>query len=258
MSVLLNKIALVTGATSGIGRATALTLAREGCQVILAGRRAERLQAVGQQISQQHKRDWLALELDVRDEQAVNQSIEGLPAHWKQIDILVNNAGLAAGFEKLYEGNSEDWNRMLDTNVKGLLYLTRAVVPGMVDRGSGDIVNIGSIAGHEAYPNGAVYCATKHAVDAITRSLRMDLVDTPLRVSTVDPGLVETEFSVVRFHGDEQKAKSVYQGMRPLTGEDIAELVAFIVARPAHVQIAEMIVFPTDQAAATMVHRKSK
>ncbi len=255
--LLKGKIALVTGASSGIGRATALALAREGCDVILTGRRTQRLNEVGQEIAEKFGRDWLALQLDVRDQQAVNQAIQNLSGKWKNINILINNAGLARGMSKLHEGEVDDWEAMIDTNVKGLLYVTRAVVPGMVERGNGDIVNIGSIAGHEVYPGGNVYCATKHAVDALTKGLRIDLVDTPLRVSTVDPGLVETEFSVVRFKGDVEKAKNVYRGLDPLTGEDIAEAVVFIVTRPPHVQIAEIIVFPTAQAAATVVHRRS-
>lgn len=253
---LTGKIALVTGATSGIGRATALALAREGCAVIIAGRRVERLEEVGDEIKRRYKRDWLALPLDVRDRQAVNEAISRLPQYWQNIDILINNAGLARGLSKLQEGDAEDWEEMIDTNVKGLLYVTRAVVPGMVKRGRGHIVNIGSIAGHEVYPGGNVYCATKHAVDALTKGLRIDLVDTPIRVSTVDPGLVETEFSVVRFKGDVEKAKNVYKGLQPLTGEDIAETILFIVTRPPHVQIAEVIIFPTAQASGTIVHRE--
>ncbi len=252
------KIALVTGATSGIGKATALALAREGCDIILLGRRVERLNKVGDEIKKRFKTNWLALPVDVRDAGAVKASLESLPDYWQNIDILINNAGLASGFSKLHQGDPEDWELMIDTNVKGLLYVTRTVVPGMVKRGKGDIVNIGSIAGHEVYPGGNVYCATKHAVDALTKGLRIDLVDTPLRVSTVDPGLVETEFSVVRFKGDEERAKNVYRGLQPLTGEDIAEAVVFIVTRPAHVQIAEIIVFPTAQASATVVYRKEE
>jgi len=257
MGLLNSKIALITGATAGIGKATALALAREGASVILTGRRTERLEAVGQEIQRRFQTDWLALTLDVRDRNAVSTAIEGLPEHWKNIDILVNNAGLGRGLDKLHEGNIEDWEEMIDTNIKGLLYVTRAVVPGMVQRKKGDVVNIGSIAGHEVYPGGNVYCATKHAVDALTKGLRIDLVDTPLRVSSVDPGLVETEFSVVRFHGDTQRADNVYSGLQPLSGEDIAEAVLFIVTRPPHVQIADMVVFPTAQGSAAVVHRNA-
>ncbi len=253
---LTGKIALVTGATSGIGKATALALAKEGCHVILAGRRVERLEQVGDEIKRRVKRDWLALPLDVRDRRAVDEAIARLPEYWQNIDILVNNAGLARGLSKIHEGEVEDWEQMIDTNVKGLLYVTRAVIPGMVQRGRGHVVNIGSIAGHEVYPGGNVYCATKHAVDALTKGLRIDLVDTPIRVSTVDPGMVETEFSIVRFKGDSERARNVYKGFKPLTGEDIAEAIVFIVTRPPHVQIAEMIVLPTAQASGTIVHKK--
>ncbi len=257
MGILKSKIALVTGATAGIGKASALALAREGASIILTGRRAERLESVGREIQRLFQTDWLALPFDVRDRNAVVAAIDGLPEHWRNIDILVNNAGLGRGLDKLHEGNIEDWEEMIDTNIKGLLYVTRTIVPGMVARGRGDVVNIGSIAGHEVYPGGNVYCATKHAVDALTKGLRIDLVDTPVRVSSVDPGLVETEFSVVRFHGDAQRAKNVYSGLQPLSGADIAEAVVFIVTRPPHVQIADMIIFPTAQGSAAVVHRNS-
>ncbi len=256
MSLLQNKIALITGATSGIGRATALALAREGVHPILIGRRETRLQEIGREIEQKYRRRWLALPLDVRHQREVQQKIDTLPVEWQAIEILINNAGLARGVSKLQEGELTDWEEMIDTNVKGLLYITRAVVPGMVRRQKGDVVNIGSIAGHEVYPGGNVYCATKHAVNALTKGLRVDLVDTPIRVSSIDPGLVETEFSIVRFHGDEQRAKNVYTGMEPLHPEDIAEGIIFIVSRPAHVQIADMIIFPTAQRSATIVSRK--
>ncbi len=256
MSQLKSKTAFITGATSGIGAACAHALAREGARIILTGRRTDRLEKVGQEIEKLYGTEWLAIPLDVRDQTAVETAISGLPEYWKKIDILINNAGLGRGLDKLHQGNAKDWDEMIDTNIKGLLYVTRALVPGMVERGHGDIVNIGSIAGHEVYHGGNVYCATKHAVDALTKGLRIDLVDTPLRVSSVDPGLVETEFSVVRFHGDQERAKNVYKGLTPLKAEDIAEAVLFIVTRPAHVQIADMIIFPTDQASATIVHRR--
>ena len=250
------RVALVTGATSGIGRATALALAREGAGVILLGRRVERLEEVGEEIKKRYHANWIAIPVDVRNLQEVETAIDGLPDFWKNIDILINNAGLASGMSKLHEGEVEDWEKMIDTNVKGLLYVTRTVVPGMVKRGRGDVVNIGSIAGHEVYPGGNVYCATKHAVDALTKGLRIDLVDTPIRVSSVDPGLVETEFSIVRFKGDKERAKNVYRGLKPLTGEDIAETIVFIVSRPPHVQIADVVIFPTAQASAMVVHRE--
>ena len=253
--MLKGKIALITGATSGIGKATAFALASEGCHVILTGRRTDRLSEIGNEIKRRFKVDYIALPFDVRNRQAVNAAIEGLPEFWQNIDILVNNAGLARGLSKIHEADVEDWEEMIDTNIKGLLYVTRAVVPGMVQRGHGDVVNIGSIAGHEVYPGGNVYCATKHAVDALTKGLRIDLVDTPIRVSSVDPGMVETEFSIVRFKGDVERAKNVYKGFQPLTAEDIAETILFIVTRPPHVQIADVIIFPTAQASGMIVHR---
>ena len=253
--MLKGKIALITGATSGIGKATAFAFAKEGCSLILTGRRTERLTEVGEEIKKRFKTDYIALPLDVRDRQAVNAAIDGLPEFWQSIDILVNNAGLARGLSKIHEADVDDWEQMIDTNIKGLLYVTRAVVPGMVKRGRGDVVNIGSIAGHEVYPGGNVYCATKHAVDALTKGLRIDLVDTPIRVSSVDPGMVETEFSIVRFKGDVERAKNVYKGFQPLTAEDIAETILFIVTRLPHVQIADVIIFPTAQASGMIVHR---
>ena len=256
MTDIKDKIALITGGTSGIGKATAIALAKNGCNIIITGRREDRLNELKNMLEKEYKVKCLSLLFDIRIQGEVEKAIAELNTFWEKIDILVNNAGLASGFSKLHEGDINDWEKMIDTNIKGLLYITRAVVPGMVSRGSGDIVNIGSIAGHEVYPGGNVYCATKHAVTALTKGLRLDLFDTPIRVSTVDPGLVETEFSIVRFHGDQNRAKSVYTGMTPLTGEDIADNVVFIVTRPPHVQIAEIIVFPTAQAASTTVHRK--
>jgi 3-hydroxy acid dehydrogenase/malonic semialdehyde reductase len=253
---MMNKIALITGATSGIGHACAHSLAKVGCDLIITGRRKDRLNELKNGIKKIYGRKCLALDFDIRQLSSVKKAVSSLDNFWKNIDILINNAGLASGFSKLHEGDITDWEKMIDTNIKGLLYITREIVPGMVERGRGDIVNIGSIAGHEAYPNGNVYCGTKHAVDAITKGLRMDLIDTSIRVSTVDPGLVETEFSIVRFHGDEEKAKNVYKGMQPLTAEDIADAVLFIVSRPPHVQIGEILILPTAQRSATMVSRK--
>ncbi len=251
-----NKIVLITGASSGIGRATALTFAEEGARLLLCARRLERLNELQANIALLHPGLKVhVFELDVRDRKAVDSAIDSLPEEWKQVDILVNNAGLSRGLDKLQDGLIEDWEEMLDTNVKGLLYMTRKIVPGMIERGRGHIINIGSIAGHEVYPRGNVYCGSKFAVDAITKGLRLDLVDTPLRVTTVDPGLVETEFSEVRFHGDTDRAKTVYKGLEALQAEDIAETIVWCATRPAHVQIAEIIVFATSQAAAATVHR---
>jgi NADP-dependent 3-hydroxy acid dehydrogenase YdfG len=250
--MLLDRVVLVTGASSGIGLACAEAFARAGARLLLAARRTDRLEALAVRLDT----DVAVLALDVRDRAAVDTAIAGLDPGWAAIDVLVNNAGLAAGFAPLPDGDPDDWDRMLDTNVRGLLAVTRAVVPGMVARGRGHVVNLGSIAGHETYPNGAVYCATKAAVDRITQGLRLDLLGTGVRVSTVDPGMVETEFSVVRFGGDADRADRVYQGMTPLTADDVAETIVWIADRPAHVQVAEVILLPTDQASATRVARR--
>jgi len=258
MASLKNQTVFITGASSGIGRAAAIAFAKEGCDLLLCARRMKRLEELKSEIhSQNPDIDIHIFELDVRDQKAVHMSLSLLPEDWRMIDILVNNAGLSRGLDKLHEGKISDWDEMLDTNVKGLLYVTREIVPGMVIRGKGHIINIGSIAGHEVYPKGNVYCASKFAVDAITKGLRMDLVDTPIRVTTIDPGLVETEFSKVRFHGDEEKAAQVYKNIKVLSPEDIADAIVWSASRPDHVQIAEIIIFPTAQASAAVVHRQS-
>lgn len=246
-----NKIAFITGASSGIGLACARVLAEHGCRLILAARRLERLEKLAREL----KVPCLPVRLDVRDRASVDTEISRLPKDWQNIDILVNNAGLGRGLDKLHESKPTDWDEMIDTNVKGLLNVSRAIVPGMVKRGSGHVINIGSIAGHEVYPGGSVYCATKHAVDAITKGMMMDLVGTPVRVSTVDPGLVETEFSQVRFRGDLERAKKTYQGYVPLKPDDIADVVGWIATRPLHVKIAQVIVFPTAQASVMLTHK---
>jgi 3-hydroxy acid dehydrogenase / malonic semialdehyde reductase len=255
MTAINNSIVFISGASSGIGRSCSRKFAEAGAQLILIARRIERLEKLALELKKQFQTDSYVGEVDVRDRAAVTKFVQKLPAKWQHIDILINNAGLSRGLQKLYEGQVEDWEEMIDTNVKGLLYVSRALLPGMVERKKGTIINIGSIAGHDVYPGGNVYCATKHAVDAITKGMRMDLVETPVRVCTIDPGLVETEFSEVRFHGDEVRAKKTYQNMTPLTPEDIADAVFFAASRPAHVQIAEMIVMPTAQASTTLVHR---
>ncbi len=252
MTNMKDKIALVTGASSGIGEAAARLLAENGMRLILAARRIDRLRKLQSELRTQVH----LIELDVRNQAAVETAIDKLPNEWKEIELLVNNAGLSRGLDKLYEGKLQDWEEMIDTNIKGLLYVSRAVVPGMVARGRGHIINVGSIAGHEVYPSGNVYCATKHAVDAITKGLRLDLNGTPIRVSTVDPGLVETEFSIVRFRGDNTRAGKAYQGLRPLTPHDVAEAILWVANRPEHVQVAEVIILPTAQASTTMVTRK--
>ncbi len=249
----MSKIALVTGASAGIGMAIARKLAEADYNLILAARRKARLE----QLANDLKVKTHLIELDVRNRSAVEKAIAGLPNEWKAIDLLVNNAGLSRGLDRLQEGNPDGWDEMIDTNVKGLLYVSRAVLPGMVERGKGHVINIGSIAGHEVYPRGNVYCATKHAVDAITKGMLLDLVESPVRVSTIDPGLVETEFSQVRFYGDTARAETVYQGYQPLRGEDIAEAVAWVAAQPQHVTIAQMVVLPTAQASATVVNKRS-
>lgn len=249
--MLQDRCVLITGASSGIGRACAERFAAAGARLILAARRADRLFELAGELDA----DCHTVALDVRDREAVTDAVADLPAGFAAIDVLVNNAGLAAGFEPLHEGDPDDWDQMLDTNVRGLLHVTRAVVPGMVERGRGHVVNLGSIAGHETYPNGAVYCASKAAVDRLTKGLRMDLVGTGVRVATVDPGMVETEFSVIRFHGDDERAAAVYEGLTPLSAADVAETIVWIADRPQHVQVAEVVLLPTAQASATVVAR---
>jgi serine 3-dehydrogenase len=246
---------LITGASSGIGAASARAFAEAGANLILAARRIERLSETAEHLCEAHDINVRAIELDVRNRGTVEVFVDDLLREGIAIDILLNNAGLAQGLSTVQDGDIEDWETMIDTNIKGLLYLTRAVVPSMVARGSGHVINIGSIAGHETYPNGAVYCATKHAVTAINRGLAIDTLGTGVRVSSVDPGLVETEFSVVRFHGDEDRAAGVYQGLRPLTADDVADAVLFCATRPPHANVREMILMPTDQAAAVHIHR---
>jgi 3-hydroxy acid dehydrogenase / malonic semialdehyde reductase len=252
-----NQIVLVTGASSGIGEACARAFAQAGANLILSARRLDRLEKLAQSIADQHSVQVYPLQLDVCDRTQVEACLSGLPEPWSQVDILINNAGLSRGLDKLYEGEIQDWEEMIDTNVKGLLYVTRSIVPGMVRRGQGHIINIASVAGHQAYPGGGVYCATKAAVRTLSSGLKMDLLGTPVRVSNVDPGLVETEFSQVRFHGDSERAKTVYLGLTPLTPEDIAEVVLFCATRPPHVSISDVLILATDQATATMVNRRS-
>jgi serine 3-dehydrogenase len=246
---------LITGASAGIGEATARAFAGAGARLILAARRRDRVAELARELGDRHGTECHTLQLDVRDAGVVTRMLEDLPGEWAQIDVLVNNAGLSRGLDKLHEGSIADWDEMVDTNVKGLLYVTRAVVPGMVARGRGHVINLGSIAGHEVYPGGAVYCATKHAVDAITRGLRIDLLGTPVRVTSIAPGLVETEFSVVRFHGDRERASKVYEGVQPLTAEDVADAILYAATRPPHVNVDEVLVMATAQAGATRVHR---
>ncbi len=250
-----NKIALISGASAGIGRATARSLAAEGARLILTARRRERLEELAAELKNEFGTESFLIPLDVRVQSDVEKQIKNLPAEWRNIDILVNNAGLSRGLEPLQEGLIDNWEEMIDTNVKGLLYMSRAVMPGLLARNDGIIVNIGSIAGREVYPGGNVYCATKHAVKAISDGMRIDTNGSGVRVVNIDPGLVETEFAGVRFHGDQERARKVYEGYTPLRGEDVAEAVLFAVTRPKHVVIADMLIFPADQASSTIVNK---
>ncbi len=246
------KTAFITGATSGFGEAIAYQLASENYRLILNGRRTDRLKELKEKIEAMEQTEVFLLPFDVRNRDEVKTQIESLPEAWKTIDVLINNAGLAVGLQAIHEGDIDDWERMIDTNVKGLLYVTRAISPGMVLRKKGHIINIGSIAGKEVYPNGNVYCGTKHAVDALNKAMRIDMVAHGIKVSAIHPGLAETEFSVVRFKGDEKRAKSVYEGYTPLFAEDIAELCSFILSRPDHVVINDLVVTPKAQANSTI------
>ena len=259
MKTLQNKIVFISGASSGIGKACAELFAQAGAKVILCARSVEKVQEIADVLKAQYQIDALALKLDVQDKNAVNEIVDTLPSQWKKIDILVNNAGLARGLEKLHQGDVEDWEAMIDTNVKGLLYLTRKIVPQMLEnKVNGHVINIGSIAGIHAYPGGAVYCATKSAVKFLSDGLRMDVVDTPIRVTNIQPGMVETNFSVIRFHGDQGKADNVYAGIKPLVAEDIADIVVYAASAPAHVQICEVTVTPTNQATGGVLHKEKK
>lgn len=250
------KIALITGATSGIGQACARRFAQNGYAVIITGRNEQKLSNLKNELEEAGTMV-LSLIFDVRESDKAEAAISSLPEEWKAIDVLVNNAGLALGLDKEYEGDPTDWNTMIDTNIKGLLTMTRLVVPGMVARNKGHVVNIGSVAGDAAYANGNVYCATKAAVKLITDGLRIDVADTAVRVTNVKPGLVETNFSNVRFHGDNARAENVYKGIKPLTGDDIADVVVYAANAPEHVQIAEVLVLATHQASGSVIHRES-
>jgi NADP-dependent 3-hydroxy acid dehydrogenase YdfG len=248
--------ALITGVTSGFGRAIALRLAGLGYNLIITGRRAERLEELTNQLRTEFSVEVLPLCFDVRDNVACTKAIQSIPANLQTVDLLINNAGLAAGASPFNESDLADYDQMIDTNVKGLLYITKLIVPGMISRQSGHIINISSIAGIEVYPSGSVYCASKHAVNAITKGLRIDLVKYGIKVSSISPGMAETEFSVVRYHGDEEKAKAVYAGLTPLNAEDIADTIEFIVTRPAHVSINDIQLNPAQQANTYISHRK--
>ena len=251
----MNKVALITGATSGIGKATALKAAEAGFDIIITGRREDRLQTLAREIREKGV-EVLALNFDIRQPEAVRQAVESLNGNWRNIAVLVNNAGLAVGISPIQEGILDDWERMIDTNVKGLLYMTRAVAPQMIANQTGHIVNIASIAGKEVYPGGNVYCATKHAVDALSRAMRTDMLKHNIKVTNIAPGMAETEFSIVRYKGDETAAKNVYKGMTPLTDEDIADTILFAITRPAHVCLNDIVIMPTAQANSRDVNRK--
>ncbi len=252
----MNRIILITGASSGIGEGCARKFASEGAKLILNSRSADKLEALAQELKEKYGTACYVLPFDVRNRKAAADALASLPEEWKAIDVLINNAGLVIGMDKEHEGDLDEWDIVIDTNIKSLLAMTRMVVPGMVERGCGHIINIGSIAGDAAYPGGSVYCATKAAVKALSDGLRIDLVDTPLRVTNIKPGMVETNFSVIRFRGDKEKADNVYKGIRPLTGEDIAEVAYFAASAPEYMQIAEVLVMPTNQATGTIAYKK--
>jgi len=251
-----DKIVFITGASSGIGAATALAFAAEGARLLLAARRASKLAEVASAALARGAAAVHSISLDVRDRRAVQKAIDELPPEWAEIEVLVNNAGLSRGLDKLYMGNIDDWDDMIDTNVKGLLHVSRAVVPGMVVRGRGHVVNMGSTAGDLTYPNAAVYCGSKAAERAINDGLRQDLLGTPVRVTSIDPGMVETDFSLVRFHGDAKRAAKVYEGVKALTPEDVADAILWAVSRPAHVNIARILLTPVQQANSLLFHRE--
>lgn len=248
------EVVLITGATAGIGEATAELLAENGFRLILTGRRNDRLEELKERFIKLVPVHILCF--DIRNKGEVDTAIDSLPEEWENIDVLVNNAGLAAGMDHFHECDTDDWEQMIDTNLKGLLYMTRKVTPGMIDRGKGHIVNVGSIAGREMYERGNVYSATKHAVEALSRGMRIDMLQHGIKVSTVSPGLVETEFSLVRFKGDKERAEQPYKGMKPLTGRDVAEAILFMINRPPHVSIHDLLIMPTAQATALTVHRE--
>lgn len=252
----MRKITLITGATSGIGLACAQRFAKEGHNLIITGRRKERLNAIATKLQQEHDVQVLPICFDITSNQEVIDAIESLPQEWKVIEILVNNAGLAAGLNPLQGGVIDDWEQMINTNIKGLLYISRVVTPMMIGQGFGHVINIGSIAGKEVYPNGNVYCATKHAVDALSKSMRIDLVTHGIRVTQIAPGAVETEFSEVRFKGNKERAKSVYNGYIPLHADDVAEVTYYVTTMPKHVNINDLVIMPTAQASATVFNKE--
>jgi len=258
MNNLKGKIVFITGASAGIGKACAELFAKEKANLILTARRIERVKILAKKLEKENKIKTKCVKLDIRDFDQIEQTVKSLENNWKKIDILVNNAGLSRGFDKIYEGKREDWDEMIDTNIKGLAYVTRHVAPLMVKRKKGHIINIGSTAGHEVYPNGNVYAATKFAVKALSQSTRLDVLDKGIKVTSIDPGMVETEFSLVRFRGDKERAKNVYKGLNPLSPKDVAEAVLFCATRPKEVNINQIILTPLAQASSTQVYRHEK
>lgn len=256
MGALQGKTIFITGASSGIGKACAEAFAKEGSNLILAARRSDRLLDISKDLANKYGVKTKSYQLDVRNQAEVKNTVSSFLDDFKKIDILINNAGLAKGYSKIYEGNILHWEEMIDTNVKGLLYVTREILPLMIENGSGHVINIGSTAGHDVYQNGNVYCATKFAVNALTQSIRIDVLDKNIKVSTVDPGMVETEFSLVRYSGDNEKAKNTYKGVKPLTAEDVANAVLFCASQPEHVNINEIIITPSIQASSNHIFRK--
>jgi len=253
----MRPIAIITGASAGFGRATAIALARNNYDVVITGRRSDKLELVEEAIRSKTEADVLSLTFDIRDNQAVKDACDKLTGKWEAIDVLVNNAGLAAGLSHIHEGDVDDWEQMIDTNIKGLLYITRSITPGMVKREKGHIINIGSIAGKEAYEKGNVYNASKFAVDGLTQAMRIDLVEHGIKVTAINPGAAETEFSLVRFKGDQEQADKVYEGFTPLYAEDIAEAILFAVTRPPHVNIDDLVIMPASQARSRKIIRKN-
>jgi 3-hydroxy acid dehydrogenase / malonic semialdehyde reductase len=258
MSLLKGKITFITGASAGIGKACAELFAKEKSNLILTARRIERLKSLANKLEKAHGIKVKCVKLDVRNYLQIEEAVNSLEKNWRGINILINNAGLSRGLDKIYEGKKEDWDEMIDTNIKGLVYVTRHILPLMVKRKSGHIINIGSTAGHEVYPNGNIYAATKFAVKALSQSTRLDVLDKGIKVTSIDPGMVETEFSMVRFRGDKTKAKNVYKGLKPLSAKDVAKAVLFAATRPKDVNINQIILTPLAQASSTQVHRKEK